>query len=96
MAEDKPKRKVPKNPFSAAGAAAELQKRKGKVAQAIGDLDSKKKPKKKRPTRKKGATTYEEAKRTKHTGSEGEVSYGQRMGGVGVAQKARFKNRAQE
>ncbi len=96
MAED---RKKPKNPFSAVRAAEDLRKRKHKVREEIEKAEGtrKKPPKKKAPPRKRRGTTYEEAKRTKHRGSEGEVAFGQRMGGVGVgAQKARFKNRNSE
>jgi hypothetical protein len=86
-----------KNPFSAVGAAQKLQRRQGEVKAAIEkQTGSKSKKKTKRVTRKKGATTYAEAKRTKHRGSEGEVAYGQRMGPspMETKRKSRFKEKS--
>lgn len=63
----------------AAEGARQVQSRQKRVSQAIDDATAGKPPKLKSRARAKGATTYEEAKRTKHTGSEGETAYGQRM-----------------
>lgn len=58
--------------------ARQLQGRKRRLDTAIeGQSNTKSKPKSK--TRQKGATSYDEAKRTKHKGSKGEAAFGQRM-----------------
>lgn len=69
-----------KNPFSAVGAAVELQARKGKVGEAIDKADpkGKQKPAPKK-ARKKGPAPLSEIKKTKHKGTEGETSFGQKM-----------------
>lgn len=56
----------------------QVQGRKRRLDTLI-DKESKTKPKPKPKTRQKGATSYEEAKRTKHKGSKGEAAFGQRM-----------------
>lgn len=70
---------VDKNPFSAVGAAVELQARKGKTDAAIEAATKTVKKKKKKGARKKEAPSVEEIKKTEHTGSEGETGYGQRI-----------------
>lgn len=84
-----------KNPFSAVGAAAELQRRPGKVREAIEKAEGRKsKTKPNRKSRRKDkTTTLGEARRTKHVGSEGETAYGQRMTPRPTKRKARFKQK---
>lgn len=68
-----------KEPFSAARAALDLQSRKGKQDEAIEKASAIGKAKKKKGARKKEAPPLSEIKKSKHKGSEGETSYGQRM-----------------
>lgn len=64
----------------AAEGVRQAQTRENRVRQTIRDAEAGgAKPKPKPKTRQKGATSYEEAKRTRHTGSQGETAFGQRM-----------------
>lgn len=75
MAEDK----IPKNPFSAVGAAHQLQTRKKRQDEAIRKATESKKTKPKKKTRKKEAPSVAEIKKSRHKGLEGETAFGQRM-----------------
>lgn len=68
-----------KEPFSAARAALDLQSRKGKSDEIIREASENKKAKPKKGARTKQAPSVSEIKKSKHKGSEGETSYGQRM-----------------
>jgi len=69
-----------KNPFSAVGAAAQLQARQGKVKSAVADAtEGKSKSPPKVQSRKKEAPPVAEIRKTKHKGLLGEPSYGQKM-----------------
>ena len=85
-----------KNPFSAVGAAAELQRRQGKVKMAVKEAEGKGKPRKAKPKprKKPKGTSLKAARATKHVGSEGEVAYGQRMTPRPGARKSRFKEKS--
>ena len=68
-----------KNPFSVVGAAHQLQTRKNRQDEAIRKASAGGKAKPKTKVRKKGAPSVETIKASKHKGSEGETSYGQKM-----------------
>lgn len=72
-------------------AARRITERKNKVMQIVDDAAGSKKAKSKKGARKKSAPSVSEIKKSKHTGSKGETSYGQRMNEPAVSStKTRF------
>ncbi len=75
---------------SAAEAAAAITRRKNQVDVSVDEATPSGGGTTKRKARKKEGISAEEAKKTEHIGSDGEKSYGQKMGESIVTRKTRF------